>query len=225
MVFSPNYEINDNIYIKNQLEGFINDDHNISSSSEVNNPASVGGVDMPEPEIVKMKICLVGSGGVGKTSLIRKFVFDEFTDAYITTIGTKITKKDITLKHPVNGEDIALTMMIWDIMGQKGFRQLLQEAYFFGVHGVIAVCDITNRDSLKELDDWVDSAYSVAGSIPVVFLANKIDLKDKLAFDLSELENMASKYDNSFVVHSSAKTGENVEEIFQKLSAEILKEQ
>ncbi len=179
---------------------------------------------MPETEIIKMKICLVGSGAVGKTSLIRKFVFDEFTDAYITTIGTKITKKDFTIKHPSRDEEIDVTMMIWDIMGQKGFRQLLQEAYFFGVHGVIAVCDITDRDTLKELDGWVDSAFGVAGNVPVVFLANKIDLKDKAAFDFDELKANASKYEKSIVFPSSAKTGENVEEIFQKLSMEILKE-
>jgi small GTP-binding protein len=177
---------------------------------------------MPEPEKMKMKICLVGSGGVGKTSLIRKFVFEEFNDAYITTIGTKITRKELKLKHPSTNGEIEVNMLIWDIMGQKGFRQLLQEAYFFGAQGVIAVCDITNKESLKEIDGWVDSAFSVAGDVPVVFLANKIDLKDKATFDFDELKKIASRYENSITFSSSAKTGENVEEIFQKLSAEIL---
>jgi small GTP-binding protein len=184
-----------------------------------------GGIRMAKEEKCKYKICLVGEGAVGKTSLIRRFVFDEFKDTYISTIGTKITKKEMTLKQPSGQGEMDVTLIIWDIMGQKGFRQLLQEAYFYGAQAVIAVCNITDKNSLSELPGWVDSAFGVTGNLPVAFLANKCDLMDNAEFELKELSELASKYDKSFAYPSSAKTGENVMEAFEKLIMEISKEE
>jgi len=183
-----------------------------------------GGGIMIDTTEVKLKICLVGEGSVGKSSLIRRFVFDEFDDAYVSTIGTKITKKEVKLRHPSKNEEFKVTMLIWDIMGQKGFRQLLQEAYFYGAQGLIAVCDVTNKQSLQELKGWIDSAFSVTDKVPVVFLGNKIDLTDKAEFNLDELIGFASSYEKSITYTSSAKTGENVEKAFEMLGVEILKE-
>jgi small GTP-binding protein len=183
-----------------------------------------GGGIMLDTKEIKLKICLVGEGSVGKSSLIRRFVFDEFSDAYISTIGTKITKREVELKHPLKNEKFKVTLLIWDIMGQKGFRQLLQEAYFYGAQGLIAVCDITNKRSLKDLDSWIDSAFSVTGKVPLVFLANKSDLNNKAEFGLDDLKTFIAKYERSNALSSSAKTGENVEEAFKILGNEILKE-
>jgi small GTP-binding protein len=179
---------------------------------------------MPENKLMKLKICLVGEGAVGKTSLIKRFVFEAFDGKYVTTLGTKITKKEVTINHPVKGQEYNVTMLIWDIMGQKGFRELLQEAYFYGAQGIIAVCDITNKETMAELDGWIDSAFNVTGKIPIVFLANKADLKEKAQFTIEEFKEFASKYERSAAFTSSAKTGENVEESFKALSMEILKE-
>src|SRR5437660_12340143 len=92
---------------------------------------------------VKAKVCLVGDVAVGKTSLIRRFVQDEFDDRYIATVGTKVTKKsvDVTWK----GAPAMLDMMVWDIMGEKGFRELLKEAYFDGAQGVDRTSDVTGK--------------------------------------------------------------------------------
>jgi len=79
---------------------------------------------------IKVKICLVGEYAVGKTSLIQRFVVDTFQDRYIPTIGTKITKAFIPLKQ--GNENVQVDMTIWDIMGEKGFRELLKDAYFDG---------------------------------------------------------------------------------------------
>ncbi|UCF08420.1 MAG: GTP-binding protein [Thermoplasmata archaeon] len=173
---------------------------------------------------IKLKICLIGEGAVGKTSLVKRFVYDSFDDTYISTIGTKITKKQVTLKHPQKEEEIDVTMLVWDIMGQKGFRELLQEAYFYGAQGLIAVCDVTNKFSLDEIGDWVSSAFGVTGEIPVAFMANKYDLRDNSEFGLEELEEFASKYKHSITLPASAKTGLNIEEAFVKLGMEILRE-
>ena len=179
---------------------------------------------MLDTKEIKLKICLVGEGSVGKSSLIKRYVFDEFDEAYISTIGTKISKKEIKIKHPVKNEECKVTMLVWDIMGQKGFRQLLQEAYFYGAQGLIAVCDVTNKQSLKDLDGWIESAFSVTGGIPLVFLANKIDLNDKAEFSQEEFKAFISKYEKSIAYPSSAKTGENVEKAFKSLGIEVLKE-
>lgn len=169
---------------------------------------------------VKVKICLVGENAVGKTSLIKKFVLDIFDDAYITTIGTKITKK--TMGFEMGDEVINMDMMIWDIMGQTSFRTLLQDAYFYGAHGVMAVADSTRPDTVSNLHDWLDSTRNVVGEVPVVFLSNKYDLKDSIEVDKAMLEAELGRY-NAEMMFSSAKTGENISEAFHILGNRILK--
>ncbi len=168
------------------------------------------------------KICLVGEGGVGKSSLIKRFVFDQFSDKYITTLGTKITKKDVTIKHPKKRKSTNIRMLVWDIMGQQGFRQMLQDAYFFGCQGVVAVCDITRKDTMLFLEDWVKSVYSIAGKVPIVFFANKSDLTSEAEMDQRDLDDFSSKFKRSYAFASSAKTGENVDLGFITLGEEIL---
>jgi small GTP-binding protein len=168
---------------------------------------------------VKVKVCLVGENAVGKTSLIRKFVLDIFDDRYITTIGTKITKKTLTFEK---GKDsVLMDMMIWDIMGQSSFRSLLQDAYFYGAHGVLAVADCTRSGTLTALHEWLDSTKQVVGEVPVVFLANKSDLKDKIQIDKKLLDSETKKHGGR-AMFSSAKTGENVADAFQMLGRTIL---
>ena len=172
---------------------------------------------------MKMKICLVGEAAVGKTSLIRRFVLDDFDDKYLQTLGTKVSKKELKTIHPDLDLELKVDMTIWDIMGQKGFRELLKEAYFFGAKGVVAVCDVTRRNTLDDLDDWIEGVYSVTGKIPIVFIANKCDLKEKMEFGETEMTQATKAYDSPFSF-SSAKTGENVEQAFQSLAERVAKE-
>src|SRR5207249_9572463 len=79
-----------------------------------------------------------------------------FDDRYITTIGTKVSKKELSLYHPERDMQVKMDMTIWDIMGEKGFRELLKDAYFYGANGILAVADLTRRKTLDELDDWID---------------------------------------------------------------------
>src|SRR6266536_64204 len=118
-----------------------------------------------EVKRMKVKVCLVGEAAVGKTSLIRRFVLDNFDDKYIQTLGTKVSKKELTSAVPDSSGELKIDMTIWDIMGQKGFRELLKEAYFYGARGILAVCDVTRRKTLDDLDDWIEGVYSVTGKI------------------------------------------------------------
>ena len=103
-----------------------------------------------EPRIIKLKICLVGDEGVGKTSLIRRFVTGQFDDAYIRTLGAVVSKKSVEVRNG-RGSPSQVDMVILDIIGRRTFMQLFQDAYFSGARGVIAVFDLTRKTTLREL--------------------------------------------------------------------------
>jgi small GTP-binding protein len=178
---------------------------------------------MSDINTFKLKICLVGESAVGKTSLIRRYVLDEFNDKYIDTLGAKVTKKKIMILNPKNKKPSIVDLMIWDIMGQKGFRKLLQESYFNGINGIIGVCDNTRENTLSDLHSWMDAVHSVTEEIPGVFLGNKCDLDEGTEIGLIELRDFASEYEQTMPYLSSAKTGENVELAFKTLSERIIK--
>jgi GTPase SAR1 family protein len=95
---------------------------------------------------VKRKICLIGDWGVGKTSLIKKFVLDQFDDSYLATFGSKVYKKRLIYND--NQSNITnLNLMIWDVMGQPEFKQMRMIAYS-GSQGAMIVCDLTRKQSL-----------------------------------------------------------------------------
>ena len=170
---------------------------------------------MAEDDLMKVKVCFIGDAGVGKTSLIKRFVLDVFDDRYIATIGTKVTKKIVD----VDGK-AKVMMLVWDIMGQKGFRELLREAYFFGAHGAIAVCDMTNKETLEEQRYWIKALTDVAGDVPIVFAGNKADLENDRVIKEQELRDLAGKYKAQAFL-TSAKTGQNVEMVFKALATSM----
>ena len=175
---------------------------------------------MAELQRMKVKVCLVGEGAVGKTALIRRFIHDQFDDRYISTLGAKVSKKELVVKNPKGDGDIAIDMTIWDIMGEKGFRELLKEAYFHGAQGILAVCDVTRKDTLGELHDWIAAVHKVTGQIPIQFLANKIDLDKQRAVSEDDVRKIAEVHKSPYLF-TSAKTGQNVETGFQGLASQI----
>jgi small GTP-binding protein len=168
---------------------------------------------------LKVKVCLVGEKAVGKTSLIKKFVLDIFDDKYITTIGTKITKKSMV--YDQWGKEIHLDLMIWDIMGQASFRSLLKDAYFYGAHGILAVADVTRPETVPALHEWLNSTREVVGDVPVVFMANKCDLENEAKVDQAMLDEEFERY-HSKSFFTSAKTGDNITDAFQLIGEMII---
>jgi small GTP-binding protein len=164
---------------------------------------------------VQKKICLLGDSAVGKTSLIKKFVLDIFDDKYIATVGTKVTRKDIVIKNDVN-----LTLMIWDILGQQDYHQL-RFMYFKNANGALVVCDITRRETLESLREWASSFFKTVGKVPVVFLANKYDLASNAQFGEENLKMIAEMFEAPYL-YTSAKTGLNVEKAFRTLGELIV---
>jgi len=180
--------------------------------------------DIMQSEKLKMKVCLIGDRAVGKTSLIRRFVYDEFDDRYITTLGTKVTKKKLDLVIPEQDLRLDIDIQIWDIMGQIGFRQLLKDAYFYNASGALATADCTAKGSLQGLEEWLEGLYSVTSRIPVVIMANKIDLEDSIEVEESEVKELARAH-NSPYYYTSAKTGKNVEECFKEIARTVIEHQ
>lgn len=178
---------------------------------------------MVEDVNLALKVCLLGDSSVGKTSLIRKYVYDIFDDNYLMTMGTKVTKKELSVQIPENGTKFNVTFMIWDIIGDFHFRGLLHHSYLHGANGALFVCDITRPETLKNLNVWVDSVNSQGNKgVSLIFIANKSDLIDEEKFDKTEIKRLAAQNNSSFML-TSAKTGANVENTFSILCEKMIK--
>ena len=173
---------------------------------------------------LKSKVCLVGEKAVGKTSLICRYVMNMFDEQYITTIGTRVSKREVRLEMPEKDLAVQVDMTIWDIMGEKGFRELLQDAYFYGANGVLAVADLTRRRTLDDLDDWIDGVVNVVGDVPILIAVNKTDLASGAQFKERDVAQFAKAYDSEFVM-TSAKKGDKVEDAFRRLAALVAEHQ
>ena len=175
---------------------------------------------MTEPYLLKSKICLVGERGVGKSSLIRRYVLDQFDDKYIRTLGAKVEKKTMRVDVPERHAQVDIHMAIWDIIGHVGFRQLLGDSFFNGAQGILAVADLTRGNTLPVLTGWIEAVEGVAGKVPVVLVANKADLTAEAQFGVAELAEMASTFGCTYLL-TSAKSGQNVEDAFLRLATQI----
>lgn len=172
------------------------------------------------PMVVK-KFALVGDPLVGKTSLVHRFVIDKYNDSYIQTIGAKVMKKVVAVK--TSSGDANVTMMIWDVMGQKHFK-IIESVAFEHVKGALVVCDITRRETLDNVSYWIESLWKISGKIPVIILANKRDLEAEAAFGERDIAEVAKDFNCDYHL-TSAKTGSNVESAFGKLAALSLEDE
>lgn len=175
------------------------------------------GIPMKKTKRIMRKICLLGDPAVGKTSLIRRYVYDVFDDKYLSTIGAKITKKVITTEGETENTELAL--MIWDIEGQKNVGNV-HSGYYKGASAAIIVCDVAWKETLDHIPNWVKAVFKVTGKIPLIFIANKIDLPNK-EIDEKALKNITSEF-NAPYFFTSAKAGKNVESVFITTSKLLL---
>ena len=176
------------------------------------------GTQRGPPAILKAKVCLVGENAVGKTSLVRRYVLDQFEDRYITTLGAKVTKKEVRLEDPKLSRPVVVDLTAWDIMGQPSFRELLREAYFSGVQGVLAVVDLTRRETLDNLPAWIETVVRTVGPVPMVVAANKADLAGQAKYGPDEIQSV-TKISQSDTFLTSAKTGALVNATFERLAS------
>ena len=161
-------------------------------------------IDVKNMEIFEFKLILVGDPGVGKTSILTKFVTNEFQSVYSSTIGVEFKLKDIY----INNNNCA-RLKIWDTCGQEKFRAITRQ-YFKNSNGVFIVFDLTNKDTIKRLNVWMKDINDNVGNDYFVFLiGNKVDIKDRDISISEEAKQFAnSKKINYYEV--SAKTGSGI---------------
>jgi small GTP-binding protein len=166
--------------------------------------------------MLKKKICLLGSYGVGKTSLVARFVHSMFADKYHTTVGVKIDKKVLE----VDGEE--LTLMLWDMAGEEeGAPVKLNQVK--DASGYLLVVDGTRAKTLDIARSIQQRVASEIGSRPFLVLVNKADLRETWQIPDSTWTELANL--GWTVLETSAKSGQHVEEAFTTLSSRILKAQ
>ena len=159
---------------------------------------------------LKKKICLIGAFAVGKTSLVRRFVHSIFSERYHTTVGVMIDKKQVI----VNTQSIDL--IIWDLHGEDDF-QSVRMSYLRGASGCFYVADGTRQATLDTALRLRQRAREAIGPTPSILAVNKSDLQAQWEIDPRTLAQLEA--DDLFVIHTSAKTGEHVEEAFHRLAA------
>lgn len=168
----------------------------------------------------KIKICLAGESKVGKSSLIRRYTTDQFYDQYLMTLGAAVCKKQVHATDPKTHKPVTSTFVIWDVMGNKDLPELLTLAYFKGARGIILVCDITRRETYEKLQRWTGMIYEVVGTIPLVIVGNKWDLRDSATVSEEDLRAFATQHSGDYLM-ASARTGENVDTAFEMLLRRI----
>ena len=165
-----------------------------------------------DPPVIQKKIALLGAPGVGKTSLVRRFVESIFDEKYLTTIGVKVDKKTVKAR----GRDVML--MIWDVAGsEESFR--IPSSYVRGSAGYLLVVDGTRPETAEQGADIISQVGREIGELPFVLVQNKIDLVDAWRLGDADLEPITGS--GQPTVRTSALTGEGVEATFLLLAESI----
>jgi len=161
------------------------------------------------------KVCVIGDFAVGKTSVVERFVTNQFSDKYLSTVGVKIDTKEIDF--PALG--IVHKLVIWDVAGADEFGPK-EIAYLRGASGFIYVADGTRPDTLTAIEHLHSQIAGKYGATPFVLLINKRDLINDWTVSDEYLDAVSKSYGN--VYRTSAKTGDDVEQAITRLAELII---
>lgn len=171
---------------------------------------------------IRKKICMLGAFGVGKTSLVRQFVFNKYEDKYLSTIGVLISQKQLPpFRKSDSGRIEQLEFIIWDLANIEKYNKMTKN-YFRGAAGAIAVCDLTRAHTFEEIDQLLNKFLEINPKSRIVLAGNKIDLVDQQLIEMERFLHLSDSYQTTYTL-TSAKTGENVEQLFVCLGNELLK--
>ncbi len=167
-----------------------------------------------ETEEWRFKLIIIGPAGVGKTSLLRRFSENSFSESYKYTTGVDYLSKELKFSEDKNAR---LTLL--DLGGQERFR-FLRNSFYEGANGALIVFDLSREQTFEEIKDWIYEMQELAGeTIPFILIGNKSDLIDDMGdlIDINQVKTLAER-EGSIYIKTSAKTGENVEEAFVELT-------
>ncbi len=164
--------------------------------------------------MITKKICLLGEFAIGKTSLTARFVRQTFSSKYLTTVGVKIDSKIVELP-----EKKTIKLVIWDIAGSDTVTTV-DTNYLRGTAGVLLVADGCRKSTLNSAMNLRRSVYESLGECPIVVAINKVDLLSDWEIDEADIAELQKE--GLYVYKTSAKTGENVEAVFQQLAQKLI---
>lgn len=166
--------------------------------------------------LTKYKIVFLGEQGVGKTSLITRFMYDTFDDHYQATIGIDFLSKTMYL------DDKTIRLQLWDTAGQERFRSLIP-SYIRDSRVAIVVYDITKKKSFEYIDKWIEDVKNERGQENVILciVGNKSDLSDERQVSTEEGEAKSKALGAKIFMETSTKAGYNVKNLFKKVAKSL----
>jgi small GTP-binding protein len=170
------------------------------------------------PKKFILKILTAGEGGVGKTTLLHRYVEGRFSAETKMTIGVEFFLKETEI------DDKQCTLQLWDFGGQERFRFLL-ESYVLGAKGAMLMFDLTRMMSLENLEQWLNIVRKGDPNLPVLFLGTKFDLTEEIQVDDDYAMSFLQQFNLIDFLKISSKTGENVAQAFELLTRKILERQ
>ena len=168
---------------------------------------------VPPSRVLQKKICMIGAFAVGKTSLVKRFVESIFDERYQTTIGVKIDRK------PVEVRGRTVNLILWDLAGDDDLEQL-RMSHLRGAAGYILVADGCRRETLERAIGLQQRVCAVLGAVPFVLAINKVDVIEEWSIEENAIDFPGQR--NWTLFRSSAKTGQNVENLFTALAEKML---
>ena len=160
--------------------------------------------------MISKKVILTGSFGVGKTSLFNQFIYQQFSDKYLTTIGVKVNKKELS----IDGED--LSVLLWDIAGEVA-QDKVPNSYFLGASGIIYVVDLSRPITFNNMNTDIALLKKLLNDATIMIVGNKKDL-----LSAEELAEVAQNLEVKLDFTTSAKTGENIDALFLELGKKLI---
>ena len=160
---------------------------------------------------------LFGNPSVGKTSLVERYINDQFEPNYMSTLGYNVYEKQIP--H----DNLVISLMIYDVGGQEQFRDL-RKKYAEGANTAFIIYDIANRVTFEKVPDWKHNLYQFAGEIPFIVIGNKSDLEADRKVTFEEAMELSYQLGALDFIETSAKTGSEVERAFNNLSINTYKD-
>ncbi len=165
--------------------------------------------------VYRIKVIIIGEAGVGKTSLVKRFVSGHFTKDYRTSIGANLFIKELNLNSGNN-----VSIQVWDIAGQERWKKM-RHLYYKGAHGALIVGDITRENSFEQVKEfWNQDLNKYCDEIPKILIVNKVDLDSIISNN--EIEKLGQAINVKTIIFTSAKNGQNVEKAFHQIAEAII---
>ena len=162
------------------------------------------------------KILIIGNASVGKTSLLRRYVNGMFDESTIMTVGVDFFTKEIIY------DNTHCLLQLWDLGGQERFRYLLDN-FVMGARGALLLFDLTRMPIIEDILEWVNTARLHDMNLPIILIGTKLDLEDLIAVEDEDALNVKNTFNMIDYIKTSAKTGYNVEEVFEIMVKELIK--